>query len=818
MWSDWRRPRIFLSYSHSDNPERVRRLERRLRRKGYTVISQDNAFPAGRNWHTELGPTVRDCDAVLALISKATAKSRYQMVEISIAFEQGTLIPILVDAARLPDIIRTTQAIRVESDRDWKRVVEALGKFLRSARKGRSKPRPFLYGPVAPPRATASEPAVPRIALISRQLVPWYRHIKRDPFVGGTLDHVLRQLNRCLQLPGNYKVAHPMVRHIARVLQHLNGLCLGPFAQQIEPAGIPGSAEQYFCATVAALAHNIALLNDLPFQRSGQSPRLGYSERYKQFVPRTEAAYAFLGHGLDRRAHQLLETAMCLGFEMARDSAYWVDGAALLEPDDRYLRAMARNLRRADAMDVGHRIVRDLVHQLFDHLGYEDGFTCFLLHAFLPGKPGLLEDSARLEGNTLIVPVPKFDGIGLAGKRDATLSVLPLANRLVIRLTELALRRIDAERGLEADSPLRVRQEPVAATMSRERHEALTWAFFALALIEPLSDTEAAMRAAALIPKLVGFIQQSDPKWPSAGLHTVTQTADLLARLPRLRRRSHALRHVCELARAESVHLLEPGFVVNPGALALHQEDRRMARVESCAEILVTFGNSRPVARCVAEFVRRKPSASVYTYHCVRHCVWHRSSGNMASPEILESVDVARAMTGQVKQAMHELNVRPPASLDEPPLDWTMLFKRMVKASRRSGKQIELLLGTRGFQMPASRRGAVTFVGIYGSLQILESCRAKGVHVRLVTSEDALRNVDTELPPADGSSAFSMTYSRSAVPNLEDEPIPLILVDAITTEKATYTRAEVEARLKRCAGAAGFASSTRRPHQSCPRA
>jgi hypothetical protein len=59
------------------------------------------------------------------------------------------------------------------------------------------------------------------------------------------------------------------------------------------------------------------------------------------------------------------------------------------------------------------------------------------------------------------------------------------------------------------------------------------------------------------------------------------------------------------------------------------------------------------------------------------------------------------------------------------------------------------------------------------------------------------------MPAAQGSSAFSMTYSEE-VPNLEDQAIPLSLVDAITTEKRTYTRSQVEALLKRC--------SSRAPH------
>jgi hypothetical protein len=69
---------------------------------------------------------------------------------------------------------------------------------------------------------------------------------------------------------------------------------------------------------------------------------------------------------------------------------------------------------------------------------------------------------------------------------------------------------------------------------------------------------------------------------------------------------------------------------------------------------------------------------------------------------------------------MHDLAVRPPASLDEPPLDWTMCFEQRLKTWKKSRKPVELLLGTRGFQVPASRRGSFTFVAIYGSQSILE--------------------------------------------------------------------------------------------------
>jgi hypothetical protein len=127
------------------------------------------------------------------------------------------------------------------------------------------------------------------------------------------------------------------------------------------------------------------------------------------------------------------------------------------------------------------------------------------------------------------------------------------------------------------------------------------------------------------------------------------------------------------------------------------------------------------------------------------------------------------------------------------------MLSKEIAESANAGKRVELLLGTRGFVVPASRNGSIKFVAIYGSEWILASCRREHVRIRLVTTEDALRNPDGDVPATRRSSALSMTYSETKHPNLEDESIPLLLVDVVTTERRSYTREQVKAILKRAA-------------------
>jgi hypothetical protein len=796
LWVFRRRYRVFVSYPHPELHKRARWLVTRLRCRGYDVRWQENWLPPGADWEAELEREIRTYDVVIALVSNATSRATTQRKEISVARDQRTLLPVLIGHAVLQGKGQRIHAITVKGERGWSKLYDALDqrleakfamKKVRSVR-GHSTP---AQAPPAPSRSVALP-----LALIDTHSAPWHDAIDSDPYLRQVFDRVVSQLNVCLLLPRNRPVAHTIVGHVRRVLEHLDGLCRGPFAQQIEPAGVPTLPEQFLVATIATLAHNIASLPELPMQLVSHPSRVEYNEGCREFLRRTEWAYAFLGHGLDSRGRRLLEIAMHLGFEMARDTAYWVEGAGKLDPHDRFLRAMARNLRRADVMDVSHRVVRDLVHQLFDHFGYSDGFRCFLLHSFLPGQPGLLEGHARLEGNSLILPFPTFEsGVGLSGKRDPILSVLPLAQSLVFELTRHSLYRIDTSRGFETDTPLRVVKELVRTSLTRERADTLTWAFFPLSLIEPLSDTEAAIRAASLLPPLVDFIHRSDPKYPHQSAHTTTQVSELLHRIPLLRRRSQALRRVCDLAREQIDAGPAHRIALESKALDLWSGPRRMANVTSTADEIVLLGSSRPAAYWIAERLRRNPSCILHMLHCTRYCVWRRSYDSAERPQELASVDVAADAAAKIKQAIRARKGRPPKCLDAPPLNVSRL-NQIVRKAKHQRREVELVLGTRGFQRPSQGGVEMEFVTIAGSEMILVWCRQKGVRLRLVTSEDALKYPDRH-PPSDASaSTFSMTYSQGD-PGHEDESLPLSLVDVITTEERGYTPAEAQALIER---------------------
>lgn len=130
---------IFLSYMHSDR-KRVRRLVRRLTRKGWSVWWDLRILP-GQPFDKIIEQTLESARCVIVVWSKASIQSDWVKDEATFARKKHTLIPILLDAVAIPLGFGRLQTANLahwrgnDSDPEFKRLIAAL-----EARLGKPKP------------------------------------------------------------------------------------------------------------------------------------------------------------------------------------------------------------------------------------------------------------------------------------------------------------------------------------------------------------------------------------------------------------------------------------------------------------------------------------------------------------------------------------------------------------------------------------------------------------------------------------------------------------------------------------------------------
>jgi len=110
-----RLPGIFVSYAHADR-EFIRRLVGDLRRRQIRVWI-DERLQSGEAWRQQLRAAIASADAVLVVLSPASAASDYVQWEIAIANELGKLlVPAVFQRCELPDTVRQLQYVNLEKD------------------------------------------------------------------------------------------------------------------------------------------------------------------------------------------------------------------------------------------------------------------------------------------------------------------------------------------------------------------------------------------------------------------------------------------------------------------------------------------------------------------------------------------------------------------------------------------------------------------------------------------------------------------------------------------------------------------------------
>jgi hypothetical protein len=110
-----RLPGVFVSYAHSDR-EFTRRLVGDLRRRQIRVWL-DERLQSGEAWRQQLRMAIAAADALLLVLSPASASSDYVRWEVDIANELGKLlVPAVFQRCDLPDTVRQLQYVNLEKD------------------------------------------------------------------------------------------------------------------------------------------------------------------------------------------------------------------------------------------------------------------------------------------------------------------------------------------------------------------------------------------------------------------------------------------------------------------------------------------------------------------------------------------------------------------------------------------------------------------------------------------------------------------------------------------------------------------------------
>jgi hypothetical protein len=121
---------VFVSHSSEDG-EWARKLMQRLERAGLEVWDAASKILPGDNWALEIGRALERADAMIVLISPASAKSPTVQKEIEYALSskrfQDRLIPVVVKPTnRFPWILQRMQIEKGELADVSKRIVSRL--------------------------------------------------------------------------------------------------------------------------------------------------------------------------------------------------------------------------------------------------------------------------------------------------------------------------------------------------------------------------------------------------------------------------------------------------------------------------------------------------------------------------------------------------------------------------------------------------------------------------------------------------------------------------------------------------------------------
>ena len=123
---------IFLSYSREDLAT-MHRIEQALQRAGATVWTDEDLTPGTSNWTKAIDKSLRECDAVVALLSPTAYHSKWVDSECSKAQAYGKeIFPILIKGDPRDAVPLSLWGIqRIDLRKDYDTGIEDLLEALR---------------------------------------------------------------------------------------------------------------------------------------------------------------------------------------------------------------------------------------------------------------------------------------------------------------------------------------------------------------------------------------------------------------------------------------------------------------------------------------------------------------------------------------------------------------------------------------------------------------------------------------------------------------------------------------------------------------
>lgn len=599
------------------------------------------------------------------------------------------------------------------------------------------------------------------------------------------------------------------LRHSAKVLEYLNRICVVPTGRIDKWQG-PGpgvfslqSGRDAFLALFAALLHNQPLQRNVPGCKDGT-----YVTNAPRFLERTRVLREQMCRGLPARPCQLVASAFAIGIEMFKDSLYWNEAAR----NDRRVARGHRSkeleidsdsskipvaLRICDIMDVGHRVVPDLVRNLFSSAGYSKGLNCFFRNTFHLNRDFLFATSPRFDNLQLTLTWPDK----MQNRRIAVIEAVAVMVEGAVRKTlgdleilggcsNLAIHLV-VERG----GPVRQKYE-----------DGIVWAFFPLAVELPPSDSAATEIAVDMLPVLIDYVVKAGGTTNGNDNWIKENVEELLRVVGGLRRNSHYLPTIVgQLQKTLSGR--KPGEYGKLVRRVLESEQpqknehqwserRRVADsyISTKARCFFVYGESWPVTEWLVELGNRLApgeSIRVIFLYCRRKLLIKAptSMGSQSSEYyVIHSVSEHESARDLLRNEIKTRRVpRGRIVIDEE--IWDMEHMPTLDEPREG---TEVLFGARRFVVEGTQRSVV---GNYGT-DLLSACAQRwGMSVRVVTVEERFRDSLSTYGTGNSANTFSVSYSHSDRPNAEDERVPLEQISVITTEGGEYNANEVRGKL-----------------------
>jgi hypothetical protein len=126
---------IFISYASVDRPV-ARRLADALEARGWSVWWDHRSLHSGQHFDRVIEEAICGARVVIVVWSKTSVESRWVRDEATLALEEGKVVPLRIDTARLPMRFRNIHTIDLaswtgETDAEpFDRLVKDLGHYL----------------------------------------------------------------------------------------------------------------------------------------------------------------------------------------------------------------------------------------------------------------------------------------------------------------------------------------------------------------------------------------------------------------------------------------------------------------------------------------------------------------------------------------------------------------------------------------------------------------------------------------------------------------------------------------------------------------